>query len=163
MLRNYSIRTILSAGITAALLDMSGAIIVYVFLLKLTSIQRILQTVAAGALGKSAYGESWATALAGLAFHTVIALCFAAVYYVIYPLWSKVFPNKWLAGAVYGCVVWAIMNIAVLPLVTGKPFHFQTDQFFFYSIGLIIFMVGIPISLITSKGRSTPGTSGRFI
>lgn len=152
-MKSNSIKTIFTAGLTAALLDIAGAIILYAIILDVTTGQKVLQSVAAGALGKSAHAGGWTTAIIGLAFHTFIALCFAAFYYIIYPYWKKIFTSKWVAGFVYGCLVWAIMNFVVLRITSGKPFVFNLT-FFLYSIGLIIFLVGIPISLITEKMRS---------
>ena len=153
-MKHNPFKTIIAAGLTAALLDIAGAIIVYAFILEVTTAQRVLQSVAAGALGKEAYTGGWFTALAGLGFHTLIALSFAAFYYFLYPYWKKVFTNKWLAGFVYGCAVWAVMNLGVLPIVSGKPYVFNL-KFFLYGTGLIIFMVGIPIALVTGKMRRT--------
>ncbi len=152
-MKNNSTQTILVAGLTAAALDIIGAIVVYAFILDITTVQKVLQSVAAGALGKAAFTWGWTTALIGLAFHTLIALIFAAFFYIIYPYWKKVFSNKWIAGFVYGCCVWAVMNLIVLRITSGKPFVFNL-KFFLYGIGLIIFMVGIPISLITEKMRN---------
>lgn len=152
-MKNNNMTTIFAAGLTAAVLDITGAIIVYAGILNLTTAQKVLQSVAAGALGKSAFSGGWSTALAGLAFHTFIALCFAAFYLFIRPYWKKIFANKWIAGIVYGCLVWAIMNLVVLRITSGKPFVFNW-KFFLYGIGLIIFMVGVPISLITEKMQS---------
>lgn len=151
-MKQHSIKTIFTAGLTAAALDITGAMIVYAGILNVTTSQRVLQSVAAGALGKSAYTGGWLTAMAGLAFHTFIALCFAAFFYFIYPYWKKIFANKWLGGLVYGCLVWAVMNLVVLPVVSGRSFAFDW-KFFLYGIGLIIFMVGIPVSVITGKMR----------
>ncbi|MBC7936129.1 MAG: DUF1440 domain-containing protein [Rhizobacter sp.] len=151
-MKNNSIKTIFTAGLTAAILDIAGAIIVYAFILDISTAQKVLQSVAAGALGKPAFTGGWSTAIAGLGFHTLIALCFAAFHYIIYPYWKKVFTNAWVAGFIYGCVVWGVMNLIVLPVISGKPFVFNL-KFFLYGIGLIIFLVGIPISLITDKMR----------
>lgn len=151
-MNNNSIKTISSAGLTAAALDILGAIIVYAVILDVTTSQKVLQSVAAGALGKSAFDGGWSTAWIGLAFHTFIALCWATLYYFIYPSWVKIFTNPWIAGIVYGALVWAFMNFVVLRITSGKPYVFNL-KFFLYSIGLIIFMVGIPIAVITEKLR----------
>lgn len=153
MKKKNSITTILAAGLTAAALDIIGAIVVYALVLDVTTAQKVLQSVAAGALGKAAFSGGWATAMAGLAFHTLIALIFAAFFYLIYPYSKKIFANKWVSGFVYGCCVWAVMNLIVLRIISGKPFVFNLT-FFLYGIGLIIFMVGIPISLITERMRN---------
>ena len=156
-MRSEKVQTIFAAGIVAAVLDITGAILLYAVILNLSTAQKILQSVAAGAMGTAAKEGGWTTALIGLALHTFIALCFAALYYMIYPYWKKIVRNKWLAGILFGCLVWMIMNWAVVPIATGKAFDFkafQFNQFFCYSIGLIIFMVGIPIALITEKMKA---------
>ncbi len=144
------IKAIAVSGFTAAILDIAGAIITYAFVLGLTTPQRVLQSVAAGALGKKSFSGGWNTALAGLALHTLIAFIFAAFYCLIYPYWTRIFKNTFVAGFVYGCLVWSIMNFGVLPIATGKPFVFNM-KFFLIGIGLIIFLVGIPIAIITRK------------
>lgn len=140
------IKTAFIAGLVAAALDISGAIIVFSFMIKLASPEKILQSVAAGALGKEAYNGGWQTALAGLGFHTFIAVCFAFFYVLIYPNVKKIISNSLLAGIIYGCFVWAVMNIVVLKMFLGKPL---TPKFILPNLIVLIIMVGIPISLIT--------------
>ncbi|MEO6537935.1 MAG: hypothetical protein ABIT07_06230 [Ferruginibacter sp.] len=145
------IKTALAAGLTAAALDISGATIVYVFILqRLPTIERLLQSVAAGAFGKKAYDGGWTMALAGLALHTCIALIFAIFYIIIYPYYKKIIVNRWVSGFFYGIFAWCIMNLVILPAVGvhRSPFEFK---YFLIGISLIIFMVGIPIALITDK------------
>ena len=152
-MKKSKLSTIFTAGIVAGILDISGAIIVYAFVLNLTTPQRVLQSVAAGALGPSSYQGGWNTAMAGLGFHFLIALIFAVFFMLILPFWKRMFSNVWMSGIVYGILVWSIMNLAVLPIATGKAFVLNL-KYFFYGIGLIIFLVGVPISLITYKMRS---------
>ena len=143
-------RTIFIAGLTAAALDITGAIIVYAYLLRVTTIQKLLQSVAAGALGKSSYSGGWQTAILGLLFHTLIALSFAGFYMLIYRYWTRLFSHNFIAGVIYRSFVWCVMNLLVLPVVVGKEFIFNA-KYFFWGMGLIIFCVGVPIALITGK------------
>ncbi len=149
-MQKNKLQTIFSAGTTAGILDITGAILVYAFVLGITTTQKVLQSVAAGALGKEAYQGGWNTALAGLGFHFVIAFIFAAIFVIIYPTWKKWFTNPWIGGIAYGIIVWCIMNLVVVPTATGKAFKFNLE-YFLWGIGLIIFLVGIPISVITHK------------
>ena len=145
------IKTPLAAGFTAATLDISGATIVYVFILqRLPTTERLLQSVAAGAFGKRAYDGGWTMALTGLALHTCIALIFAFFYIIIYPYYKKIIANPWVSGFFYGIFVWCVMNLVVLPVVKvhRSPFDFK---YFLIGISLIIFMVGIPIAIITDR------------
>lgn len=142
------IKTGFAAGITAAILDISGAIIVFAFILKLTTTEKLLQSVAAGAFGKNAYEGGWQMALAGLFFHTCIAISFAFFYLLIYPAYKKIISNPVIAGFIYGCFVWCVMNILVLKIIVGKPI---TAKYIFPNISILIIMVGIPIAVITDK------------
>ncbi|HRD58919.1 MAG TPA: hypothetical protein PK504_12770 [Ferruginibacter sp.] len=144
------ISTILLSGLTAGILDIITAIVVYAGVLNLTTTQKILQSIAAGALGKNAFSGGWFTAFAGLVFHFLIATIFAAIYLLVFRCYTSIFKNKWVAGFLYGIVVWAIMNLGVLPLVANKTFVFEL-KYFLISITIIIVMVGIPISIITDK------------
>lgn len=150
-MKKYSkTKTVFAAGLTAAVLDITGAIIVYAYLLQVTTTQKLLQSVAAGALGKSSYSGGWQTALLGLVFHTMIALSFAGFYMLIYHYWTRLFSNTFIAGFIYGSLVWCVMNLLVLPVVVGKEFIFNA-KYFYWGIGLIIFCVGVPIALITGR------------
>jgi len=147
---NEKLKIIFRAGLIAGLLDIIAAIVVYVLLLGLTSVKKILQTIASGAFGKNAYSGGWATAFAGLAFHFLIAIIFAGFYLLIYPYWKRFFGNPVIAGLCYGLVVWSIMNFIVLPVATGSMGNFDLKMISI-SIALIVLCIGIPISIITDK------------
>jgi uncharacterized membrane protein YagU involved in acid resistance len=153
-MKNRKLKTILTAGFVAGLLDIAGAIFVYAYLLAVSTPQKILQSVAAGALGKQAARDGgWNTAMIGLGFHFLIALIFATFFMLLFPLWKRLFANRWLGGIVYGVLVWCVMNLAVLPIVMEKAYVFNLKNFL-YGLSLIILMVGIPISLVTHKMQS---------
>ncbi len=142
------IKTGLTAGLIAAALDISAAIIVFAFIYQLTTPIKVLQSVAAGAFGKEAYNGGWQMALTGLGFHTFIALCFAFFYVWIYPAFSKIFSNPIIAGIIYGCFVWTVMNIGLLKIVLGKTL---TPKYILPNLIILILMVGLPIALVTNR------------
>jgi uncharacterized membrane protein YagU involved in acid resistance len=146
-------KTILTAGFIAGLLDIGAAIIVYAYLLNLTTPERLLQSVAAGIYGKDAFSGGWQTAITGLLLHFFIAMCFAVCFYLIQPGFKKIFGNKILHGIVYGIIVWTIMNKIVLPISAAKTSAFQW-KYFLIGISIIIVCVGIPIAWIINSGRS---------
>lgn len=144
------LKTALIAGLAAGTADMSAAIIVYSLLLKLAPAQRIMQSVAAGALGPASYKGGWNTAITGLFLHFCIAMLFAFFYTFTFKAWHRLLPHALLAGLVYGVLVWCVMNLAVVPLATGKAYTF-TLKYFLISIGIIILCVGMPITAIVKK------------
>ncbi|MEO7044242.1 MAG: hypothetical protein ABI091_02970 [Ferruginibacter sp.] len=154
MTASQKITTAIKAGLVAAVLDISGAIIVFAFILKLSTPIKILQSVAAGAFGKEAYDGGWEMALAGLGFHTFIALSFAFFYVLIYPRYKKIISNPIVAGIVYGCFVWTVMNVGILKMILGKTI---STKYILPNLIVLIIMVGIPIALITDRNFRKQG------
>lgn len=154
--RSQKLKTIFTAGLIAAVLDISGAIIVYVFMLKITTIQKILQSVASGIYGTDAFKGGWSTAMQGLFIHICITIIFAALYFIVYPFFNNIIKNTLIAGFLYGCIVWCIMNMLVLPYSNASVPVFKIS-YFFYGVSLVAFLVGIPISIVTYDHYSKKG------
>src|SRR6266478_8318225 len=76
-----ALRAILLGGLIAGTLDISYACI-FSYIRRGTRPSVVLQSVASGALGRSAYEGGAKTAALGLAFHFLIALIAATVYYL---------------------------------------------------------------------------------
>jgi hypothetical protein len=111
----------------------------------------VLQGVASGLLGPSAFQGGAATALLGLVLHFVIAFVAAAMYYAV----SRVFPmlvrRAVLCGLAYGVVVYLFMNDVVLPL---SRVNFRTPPWYIVAVLVAIHMlfVGLPIALAVRRG-----------
>ena len=139
------------ATLLAGILDLTGAIIVYVFLLNAVKIVHLLQSIAGGMMGDSVYDGGIHSALAGVALHFFIAFCWSLAYQLIYPSFNRLIKNDLAKGVMYGCVVWMIMNFIVVPNSgLHRAFVFVPGKFMM-SIGLIICCIGIPIALITAR------------
>jgi uncharacterized membrane protein YagU involved in acid resistance len=109
--RNRSVSpllTILVAGLAAGFFDITYACIFFGLRNHVTPL-RILQSVARGALGQSAFEGGVKTAILGLCFHFLIALIAAAVYYFT----SRVIPfmvdHAVFSGLLYGLCVYCVM------------------------------------------------------
>lgn len=140
------IAAIVAGGLTAGALDIASAI--GAWLPSGVPPQRVLQSVASGALGAGAFTGGWATALAGLGFHFLIAAIWAAVFYLAsrridllsrHPIWS---------GLAYGEVVFLVMNFVVIPLsaIGRVPTFHIPESLITGPVGHLVF-VGLPISL----------------
>ena len=145
-----SLKTVGVIGFVAGTLDITGAIVVNVVILQRTSMLRILQSIASGIFGKSAYAGGMETALYGLLFHYIIATSWAAAYFFVFPIIPFFRTQKMLSGLLYGVVVWLVMNLVVLPLSNVGQGHF-TLQNVLIGLGILIVCIGLPISLITHK------------
>jgi len=76
----------------------------------------VWQGVASGLLGKAASEGGGATALLGLALHFFIAFCMALAYVLASKRLPVLTARPWLMGALYGVVLYVVMNFVVVPL-----------------------------------------------
>ena len=108
--------------------------------------QRLLQFVASGALGSSAFDGGKKTAGAGLLFHFLVAGAVASIYYVV----SRRIPisadRPVLFGVLYGITVHLFMSRIVVPLSRAPKREFSIKAFL-TQLTIHIFCVGLPISL----------------
>jgi hypothetical protein len=78
---------------------------------------RVFQSVAAGVLGldRSVAGGD-ATAWLGVGLHYAIALCFVIVYTLVATRMDAIVRRPFACGVLYGLVLYAVMNLVVIPL-----------------------------------------------
>src|SRR5215510_4168312 len=104
---------ILVGGLIAGTLDITYACVFSYFRSGRTP-TAVLQSVASGALGRSAYEGGAKTAALGLAFHFLIALIAAAVYFLASRVLRFMITQAVVCGLLYGLGVYAVMNCIVL-------------------------------------------------
>jgi len=137
-------RAIVTAGLACGVPDITAALVVYGSMgLKPL---RLLQGIAAGALGPKSFQGGMATALLGLALHFVIAFGAATVYFAASLGMRILVEQAALCGALYGIAVYFFMNRIVVPLSGATKFPFSLKMMV---IGVVIhiFCVGLPIAL----------------
>jgi len=110
-----------------------------------TPIRRLLQFVASGALGASAFEGGIGTAIAGLALHFVVAGIWALIYFTIADRWPSLGALPVLSGALYGAAVHVLMSRIVVPLsrAAKRPFSWKA---WLTQLAIHIICVGIPIA-----------------
>jgi uncharacterized membrane protein YagU involved in acid resistance len=113
---------------------------------------QVLQYIASGALGKSAFQGGLATAALGAAFHFLIAWVAAAVFVLASGRFEMLKTRAVPAGLFYGAAVYFFMNYVVLPLSAVAASTFQLGLFLNGVIGHALF-VGLPISLFAARAR----------
>jgi uncharacterized membrane protein YagU involved in acid resistance len=110
----------------------------------------LLQYVASGALGPSAFQGGVQTALIGLALHFLIATIWTIVFYLASRKWLFLIERPIQFGLLYGIAVYLFMTFVVVPLsrVTPRPATITGR-----TIGIltIMFCVGLPIALIVRR------------
>jgi hypothetical protein len=145
-----AVRTALVAGLVAGTLDISAALLVFAGLLQKVGARQLLQSVASGLWGRAAYAGGWPLALAGLGLHYLIALGWAALY-VLAARRRPALRRYWvLSGVLYGALVWAVMNLLVVPLSQAGRGPL-TLQGIMLNLLILILMVGLPIAALTRR------------
>ena len=113
---------------------------------------RVLRYVASGALGAEASKGGTGTALLGLGFHFLIAFLATAVFFGAAALVPKLLDKALLAGALYGIVVYVVMNYVVVPLsrIGSRP----GPPPIVWVTGVLVhmFLIGVPIALAARRG-----------
>jgi len=110
---------------------------------------RLLQTIASGAFGHSAFQGGKKAATAGLFFHFLIAFTAASIYYASSRKLTVLLDHPLLSGLLYGVVVHLVMSRIVVPLSAAPKRKFSAKAFLTQLI-IHMFCVGLPIALVVS-------------
>lgn len=133
-------------GVAAALLDIALAMTFWWFYNGASPVV-ILQSIAAGLLGKDSFAGGMETATLGALLHLFIACVMAAVYYLGCLRWPVLFQRPVSCGAIFGVLLYLAMSYVVLPLSQALPLPF-IPSWFLASIASHVLLVGIPIALV---------------
>ena len=140
---------VLAGGLVAGTLDIIYAC-TYWAIKRDVPVERILQSVAAGLLGKAAFEGGAGTAALGLALHFFIAISMAITYYVVARRWAFLREQAVLAGLLYGLLLYAIMNYIVVPLSRAGA-GAKDPLWIGLSILVHAMLIGLPIALFTRR------------
>ncbi len=137
-------QAVLAGGAAVAVLDAIAATID--FRMRGISFSRLWQGVASGALGPSSFQRGTFSVFLGLAFHILIAMTAALVFNVASSYAPALLTHYVISGALYGLVVFAVMNFVVIPMSALPPRPF-TWAGTIRQIFIHILCVGLPISI----------------
>jgi hypothetical protein len=118
---------VLRAALAVFVLDGLYVIVVFVLILRRTTVERVFQGIAYAVLGPAAFTSGWAAAALGVVLHFSVALGWSAVWMIAYERSDLLLratitlPRAIIAGAAYGIFVWLAMHFIVLPLTYAKP------------------------------------------
>ena len=159
MTRLVSARGWLLRGIAAvAVLDI-GAAFVVAALARGTSPARVLQAIASGLVGSVAYMGGWLTVVLGALLHTMIATGVVLVLYLAARRWPALVARPVPAGALYGVLVWAVMQFVVLPLSQLRMGQ-RAPAGMARAIMIHILFVGIPAALAVRRALQAARRGG---
>ena len=138
-----------TAGLAAGALDIAAA-----FLTSAAKPPVVLKAIASGLLGRRAFRGGPEVAALGLGLHFVIALGWAAVYYVASRRLAFLVRRPLVAGPAYGIFVYWFMQLIVLPLSAAPKFNPGPRPLggTLKGMAIHILCVGLPIALVVSRG-----------
>jgi hypothetical protein len=142
-----AVRTIAITGVVVGAMDIISAIIIT--LSRGSTVTRLLQFIASGLMGPKAFQGGAATAALGLGLQFLIAFSLVAVFYPASRSLPFLLRYAAVAGLVYGLIVYAVMNLIVLPLSAAKPRHSLSGDLI--QIGVHMFVIGLPTALLVRR------------
>ena len=138
---------ILVAGLVAGLFDITYACLFFGIRNKVPP-SRILQSVARGALGNSAFAGGLKTALLGLFFHFLIALIAAGIFYFASRAIPFMIDHAVISGLLYGLCVYFVMYGIVMrySAIHNQLYPWQYPWAVLVP-NILIHMIGIGLSI----------------
>jgi hypothetical protein len=147
--KRSDLTVVLFAWLVAGTMDITAAVTYY----PLTAgvrVVRLLQNIASGVLGARAFeGGLWTAAL-GLACHYFIALVWTVLFFFAARRFKVLLENLLLTGLAYGVVVWAVMNLIVLPLSRVRRGPFDPAHAII-AAAILVFCIGLPLAGIIGR------------
>jgi uncharacterized membrane protein YagU involved in acid resistance len=115
----------------------------------------VLQYIASGAIGVSAFEGGIGAALLGVLFHLVISFVIAAVF-ILSADRLPLLRRHVIAGALlYGFGVWIVMHLIVAPLSAAPPVPPPTAPYLIAEIIEHILVVGLPLGILVQRNANT--------
>ena len=142
---------VLAGGLIAGTLDIAYACVFWAVKASVPA-QRIFQSVAAGLLGEGARQGGWGTAALGLALHYFIATSMSVTYYLVSRQWRALVHQPVLYGALYGLLLYVIMNYIVIPLSAAGTGS-RDPLWVGLSIVVHALLIGVPIALCSRRAE----------
>ena len=139
-------KTILLAGLLVGTLDITAALInFYINTHKNPTI--VFRYIASAVFGRTrAYSEEGNMIFLGALFHYLIAYFFTILFFILYINFRFMSKNRLLTGIFYGILIWAVMNLVVVPIALGN--YVKWNQQTWINLLILICMIGIPLSFI---------------
>jgi len=119
---SFAWRAVLHGGLAIALIDFCYCVLFWSS--QGVAPMRILQSIAAGALGKASFSGGVATALLGAGFQWFIGICFVLAYALVAQRLDVLVRHPRRYGIAYGMLLYIVMSRIVVPLSAApEPAH----------------------------------------
>lgn len=121
---------------------------------------RVLQSVASGALGRTAYAGGLITAALGLGLHFLIAFSVFTAYYLTSARFPALVRHALVLGPLYGVATHIFMQFVVFPLSAIGPVPHRLAGMVDGILTHII-CVGLPTGVVTREARNGASSQGK--
>ncbi len=111
----------------------------------------VLQYIASGALGESAFAGGIATALLGLLFHFLISIVIAGIFILSADRIPLLRRYAIVGSLLYGFGVFIVMNMIVIPLSAAPPLPSPTTSQLIVNFMDHVLVVGLPLGILISR------------
>jgi hypothetical protein len=153
--RSSELKLLLVATAVAAALDAGFAFVGYVVIAGRYDFESLLQYIASGLLGHSAFAHGgltgWLIAALGLVAHVLITVAVAGVYFVAIRPWVRTRTAVVITGLLYGAAVWSFNDAVVLPLSAAAHEPFFAGWYIPFLIDHAV-LVGLSIAIVAGWG-----------
>lgn len=146
-MQRFPMRKLLTVGVIAGTLDICAAFIDAWFSFHSTP-GKVLNGIAAAAIGKEKATGDIQFILLGLLIHYFIAFSFTLFFWFVYPLLKRYVKNNLIIGILYGIFIWAAMRFLVLPLLSQIKFPPFNLAKAIKPMLILIGAMGIPLSFM---------------
>jgi uncharacterized membrane protein YagU involved in acid resistance len=82
---------------------------------------RVLQMIASGVLGEASYSGDGASTALGLGLQVAMSFVIALIYNIAFSYVLGIRRSPLISGALYGVVIFVVMNFVVVPLSRAHP------------------------------------------
>jgi uncharacterized membrane protein YagU involved in acid resistance len=108
---------------------------------------RVLQMIASGVLGEASYKGGSKSIVLGLGLQIAISFVIALIFNAAFSYIAGIHRSPLMFGALYGVVIFIVMNFVVVPLSRAYPKH-QWDRKSVIAMLIVMILFGEIISLI---------------
>lgn len=113
-------------------------------------VENVFKFIASGIFGFKAFAGEADMVIYGILLHYTIALIWVTIFFSLRPT-LKIQWNFILIGAIYGSIIWAVMNLVILPFSNAPAPPNQSAIKMALGIVILIFCVGIPTAFAYHK------------
>jgi len=139
----------LLAGMAAAIVELIPVLIIQGA--HGVSAARVMQAIASGLLGVSAYSGGWAVVVLGIGLHVLVSLVAGVVFAAAAAVRSGLLRHPITASIGYGALVYLVMSLIVLPLSAAAFPRATAAGDIAMSLSIHIVAFALPIVLVVRR------------